>query len=129
MQVTMTNNIKLSKFKSIVWPEVLLYIVGSLLDSQSQMFFKIYVIKKFAKLKFCRIHRKTLVLESLFNKIPDPKACNFFMNNSAKFATIPFLQNTSCHLILHWISHFHGLNFRSKFLDQMFLQLTSFLRG
>ena len=36
------------------------------------MFFKIGVLKNFAN-----IHRKTTVLESLFNKVAGRKACNF----------------------------------------------------
>ena len=54
-------------------------------------------------LKFvCNIHRKTPVLESLFNKIPDLQACNFikkrlqhscFPVNIAKFLKIPFTEH------------------------------------
>ena len=43
------------------------------LQKQSlQMFFKIRVFKK-----FCKLHRKALVLESLFKKTCKLKACNF----------------------------------------------------
>ena len=52
---------------------------------------------------FCKLHRKTPVLESLFNKVAglNLKACNFLLKKEAstvkfvKFLRAPFLQNTS----------------------------------
>ena len=44
------------------------------LSNHSQMFFKIGVIKI-----FCKIHRKTPVLESLFDKVAGLKACSFIL--------------------------------------------------
>ena len=52
--------------------------------------------------KFCNIHRKTPVLESLFNKVPGLKVCNFiktklqhryFPVKFAKSLTTPTLKN------------------------------------
>ena len=54
--------------------------------------------------KFCNIHRKTAVLESLFTKVADLKSCNFikerlqhrcFPVNVAQFLRIFFLWNSS----------------------------------
>ena len=59
--------------------------------------------KKSCSQKLRRIHRKTPMLESLFNKVADLKACNLikirlqhscFPMNFAKFSRAPYLQNT-----------------------------------
>ena len=61
--------------------------------------------------KFCKLHRKTLKSESLFNKVPGLKACNFikkrlrhrcFPVKFAKCLQYLFLQNTpgSCFWVL-----------------------------
>ena len=61
--------------------------------SYLQRFFKVGVLKT-----FCPIHRKTTVLESLFNQ---PVSCYFFherlqrvLVDIAKLSRTPFLQNT-----------------------------------
>ena len=74
--------------------------VMSARNSPSQMFFKIGVLKK-----FCNIHRKTSVLQSLFNKVSGfIKNVNFiekrlqhrcFSVNIAKFLRTAFSQNFS----------------------------------
>ena len=60
-------------------------------------------IKKSCSKKFRNIHRKTPVLESLFNKVAELKACKFikkklqrrcFPVNIAKFLRAPILKNT-----------------------------------
>ena len=73
------------------------------------------VIQNRCSYKFLKIHRKTPVLEYLFNKVAGPQACNFnpkrlqhrcFPVNFAKFLRAPFLQNTSddcfCHFCKDW---------------------------
>ena len=64
------------------------------ISSRSRMFFKIYVLKIFGN-----IHRKTPVLESVFNKVTGLHACNsikkrhlhkFFPVNIGKFLRIVF---------------------------------------
>ena len=37
--------------------------------------------------KFCNIHKKTYVLESLFNKVAGPTACNFISTSSQETST------------------------------------------
>ena len=47
-------------------------------------------------LKYLQNHKKTPVLESLFNKVADLKACNFIKKRlQGKFLRAAFLQNTS----------------------------------
>ena len=64
--------------------------------------------KKRCSSKFCNIHRKTPVLESLFNKV-EGQACNFiekrlqhrcFPVNIAKFLKTPILKNICERLLL-----------------------------
>ena len=59
------------------------------------MLFKIGVLKK-----FCYIHRKKSVLESLFNKIIKTKLKQVFPVKNAKFLRIPFSPNASRRLLL-----------------------------
>ena len=40
--------------------------------------------RKSCSWKFCNIHRKTTVLESLFHKVTDPLACNFIKKRLRK---------------------------------------------
>ena len=71
--------------------------VGKRLSSNSQMFFKTGVLKNFTIFT-----EKTLVLESLFNKVTGLKACTFikkrlqhrcFPMNHARFSKTAFLWN------------------------------------
>ena len=70
------------------------------------------VLQKKLLLKYRNIHRKTLVLESLFNEIAVLKACNFiikrlqyrcFSVKNAKFLRTPILKNIFERLLLYFI--------------------------
>ena len=73
-------------------------------------------VKEGCSQKFLKIHRKTPVSESLFNKVAGLTPATFFKKrisrrcfpvNFAKFLRTPFLQNTSRRQLLqcHWFSH------------------------
>ena len=68
---------------------------------------ELFCKKRYPK-KFRNIHKKTPVLESLFNKVAGQKACHFikkwlqhrcFLVNLAKFLRTPTLKNI-CELLL-----------------------------
>ena len=94
---------------------------------------------------FCNIHRRTLILESLFNKVGDLKPSNFIKNrlqrrcfpvNIAKFFRATFFiehlrglllnnvhtslhkKNTKCigHVLLEW-AHYHKSSPNSVYQD------------
>ena len=73
------------------------------------MFYKKAVLKK-----FCYTHKKTPVLESLFNKAADLKTCNFkrdsnkgfFSVNIVKFFKISILKSICERLLLHFSIQF-----------------------
>ena len=70
------------------------------------------VLQKKLLLKYRNIHRKTPVLESLFNEVAVLKACNFIMKRlqyrcfsvkNAKFLRTPILKNIFERLLLYFI--------------------------
>ena len=74
---------------------------------RSMTFFR--VLFRSCSLKFRNIHKKTPVLESLFNKVVGREACNFikkrlqhrcFPMNIAKFLRTPILKNIYKRLLL-----------------------------
>ena len=69
---------------------------------------EVFFEKRYSE-KFCNIHRKTSVLESLFHKVAALKACSFnkkriqhrcFPVNIAKFLRAPILKNICERLLL-----------------------------
>ena len=67
-----------------------------------------FLCKKRCSEKYCKFHRKTPVLESLFNNVAGPQACNFikkilqywcFPIKFAKFLRTPILRNICERLI------------------------------
>ena len=70
--------------------------IRKMFSSPSQMFFKISFLKMFS---FFKYHRRTSVLESLFNKVRGIQACNFIKKRLQHRCFLvklaPFLQNTS----------------------------------
>ena len=86
---------------------------------QNQPFVDALQNRRFSKIH--KIHRKTPVLESLFNKAARPQECNFIKNRLqnrrfpvkfAKFLRTPFLQDTSsCYF---WQFRFQVCSFIKK---------------
>ena len=78
--------------------------------------------------KFRNIHRKTPVLESLFNKVAGLQVCNFikkrlqhryFLLNIAKFLKTAFLKNTSGGYFWHGPKHVSVYILNSWFLRNL----------
>ena len=78
---------------------------------------------------FCNIHKKTLVLESLFNEVAGLNACNFikkrlqhkfFPVNIAKFFRTAILVEHLCWLLMYMSSVYTSSYFRNLFVSTAF---------